>query len=145
MKTLDLLKEVSFSEVIKELVVTNPKFQAKLTEFFVFFQNLKRVSIEGILDGVLIIDRDSFDRCFLKINKPSGSFFYVPTGDYLNAVVGEWERENISPSLLIAALLVSLTEKGTCFTENDRMEFAKKLYWHSYSVQVDIRFVEEIG
>lgn len=145
MKAIDLLKEVSFSDVIKELLITNPKFQEKLTEFFVFFQNLKQASTEGMFEGVLTIDRDSFDRCYIKSSKQSGDSFFIATGDYLNAVVGEWETEHVSPALLVAALLVSLTEEGVCFTESDRMEFSKKLFWHSYSFRVDIRLAEEIG
>lgn len=146
MKVHELVATVSFADVTKELLITNRRYKDKLTDFFVYFQNLKSAENSGLLEATLVIDRDSFDRCYLvDFNCKSivhSGVTYLAVGDYLNANVGEWEMDHLSPSLIVAALLVTLTEEGTCFTEEDRMGFARKLYWHSYGVQVEVNIDE---
>ncbi|MFF2531462.1 hypothetical protein ACFVS2_21380 [Brevibacillus sp. NPDC058079] len=146
MKVKELLASISFATVMKELLLTSPFYKKRLTEFFVYLQEIKKTKSKSSLETTLIIDEDSYQRCYL-VDGHNRSILnegitYLAVGDYLDARIGEWELKNLSPGLIVAALLVTLTEEGTCFSEADRMQFARKLYWHSYELNIAISMSE---
>ncbi|ADO59440.1 hypothetical protein [Paenibacillus polymyxa] len=138
MKVHDLVLSISFADVLKELIITNANYKNRLNEFLIYFQKLnKEINVKdetrNSYSGILTIDRYSYARCYVSTERNK---VYIPVKEYLHANVGDWEIENVSPSLLVAALLVTLTEEGDCFTERERLEFARKLYWHSYALNI---------
>ncbi|MBP1308672.1 hypothetical protein JOD82_001692 [Paenibacillus sp. 1182] len=138
MKVRDLVSSVSFADVMKELIITNARSKNRLKEYLIYFQELKKEinlkdKTRNSYPGILTIDRCSFARCYVSTERNK---VYIPVREYLHANVGNWEIENVSPSILVAALLVTLTEEGDCFTERERLEFARKLYWHSYALNI---------
>ncbi|PLS18823.1 hypothetical protein CVD28_00010 [Bacillus sp. M6-12] len=135
MLVAELIKEVAFEEVKKELVITSKGFEKVLSQFENYYEGLKNteLSLEP-QHSKIQVSREYFDVSYFigteKKDAVEDVTTFVPAELILASQVADEDLVDLEKPLIVSGLLCLLTFNGTCFSEEERQAEVDSLKQH---------------
>jgi hypothetical protein len=128
----ELIKEVDFKDVEKQLILTDSNFKNVIHLFYEYYMDLQQK--EGDmkpLDSIIKMDRELFHTVYFVPTEQRDVIeeltTYIPLETILCSKVYEKDLMDLEKPLIVAGALYYLTFGGTCFSEEKRKQEYEKI------------------
>jgi hypothetical protein len=128
----ELIKQVDFKDVEKQLLLTDSKLKKVLHLFHDYYLDLQQREDDfKLLDSTIKMDREMFHTIYFVPTKKRDVIeeltTFVPLETILSSKVSDEDLADLEKSLIVAGALYYLTFGGTCFSEEERKKEYEKV------------------
>jgi hypothetical protein len=125
MNLLDVLNQVSFEQVKKELLLSNRSFGDVMDKFEAFFSTLGNTTLGNAeQNSQIVMNRESFETAYYIPSQQQDVretlTTFVPCNIILASPIKEEDLSELDKALIVAGALCLLTFNGTAFSEEER-------------------------
>ncbi|WCK57609.1 hypothetical protein PP175_26465 (plasmid) [Aneurinibacillus sp. Ricciae_BoGa-3] len=127
MMLIDVMKEVSFEGVKRQLLLTHRPFEGVMDEFKAYFTAIQSTpSTLQPLESQIVMNREFFETAYFipntKQDVRESLTTFVPLETMLASQVKQQDLDELDKDIIVAGALCMLTSNGICFNEEERKQ-----------------------